>query len=225
MLYSYLQPHGGSTESTQPPQDGKTLPLPKFAIRKYWSWSFWFCTCVHTLCVLLSITFEMAAINTLHQCILLTWPCTTLDHPKAEAHWILCHAYVGSCCQHTYPDNIQFLIPLHELLFQFHDLGHGFVLRVLQLFRQLRNCDKETVSGHTSLWPGPWSEYMSQTNRGPLESCTYSTGYFLETLISMVLKTFVSIKINNAYVASRKPIQQPLRVWTCTAMSPSVSWG
>lgn len=43
----------------------------------------------------------------------------------------------GGCHHHTYSNNIQLLVPLHELLFQFHDLGHGFILCVLQFFRQL----------------------------------------------------------------------------------------
>ena len=56
---------------------------------------------------------------------------------RTSVHGKPWHAHLDGCCPHAYPDDIQFLIPLHELLFQFQDLGHGFVLRVLQLLRQL----------------------------------------------------------------------------------------
>lgn len=36
-----------------------------------------------------------------------------------------------------YPNHVQFFVSLHKLFFQFHNLCHGFVLRILELFRQL----------------------------------------------------------------------------------------
>lgn len=40
-------------------------------------------------------------------------------------------------CSETDPDGFKLLVPLHQLLLQLHDLGHGLVLHVLQLLRHL----------------------------------------------------------------------------------------
>ena len=56
-----------------------------------------------------------------------------------SAHWASCH-------HHTYSNHIQLLVPLHELLFQFHNLGHGFILCVLQFFRQLSSFERKDLS-------------------------------------------------------------------------------
>lgn len=39
--------------------------------------------------------------------------------------------------QESDPDGFKLLVPLHQLLLQLHDLGHGLVLHVLQLLRHL----------------------------------------------------------------------------------------
>lgn len=49
------------------------------------------------------------------------------------------------------PDGFKILVPLHQLLLQLHDLGHGLILHVLQLLRHLyeQQPQEEKRKGHT----------------------------------------------------------------------------